>query len=91
MKLANVESRGPGLDSIREKCAHIETRLRRQMVVNPKRIWIAGTPSLTKSTMHVHPAPNGTHFYLSLAVASFSIGWLSNRWWKQRKLKPVEN
>ena len=74
---------------MKERFAEIQTRLRRQMVMVPKPLVLAGTLPLPTSSAHmissVKPSlPAPTPMHLLLAVASLGITWASATWWKKR-------
>ena len=76
---------------MKERFAEIQTRLRREMVMVPKPLVLAGTVPLHKSPVHtlstvkgLLPAPTPMH--LLLAVASVGITWTCASWWKQRRI-----
>ena len=86
-KLENTHS-----GKMKERFAEIQTRLRRQMVMAPKPLMLAGTLPIHKSPTHVLstvkallPAP--TPLNLLLAAASVGITWASASWWKQRRIR----
>ena len=77
---------------MKEKFAEIQTRLRRQMVMVPKPLVLAGTLPLPKNPAHMlavakTPIATPTPMHLLLAVASLGITWASAAWWKQRRAK----
>ena len=75
---------------MKERFAEIQTRLRRQMVMMPKSVVLAGTLPLPSSPTHMLSsvkAPTPTPMHLLLAVASVGITWASAAWWKQRRTK----
>jgi hypothetical protein len=69
-----------------EDCGEIETRLRRQMIVGPKRLLMAGSLSLPAASAHLKSVPRVvTPFHLLLAATSVGVAWFSARWWNERK------
>ena len=77
---------------MKERFAEIQTRLRRQMVMVPKPLMLAGTIPLPGSPTHilssVRPSmPTATPVHLLLAVASVGLTWASASWWKQRRVR----
>jgi len=80
---------------MKERFAEIQTRLRRQMVMMPKPLVLAGTLPLPSSPAHMlssvkAPLSAPTPMHLLLAVASVGITWASANWWKQRRTKNAE-
>jgi hypothetical protein len=76
---------------MKERFAEIQTRLRRQMVMVPKPLVLAGTLPFHKSPAHTLSTvkallPALTPMHLLLAVASVGITWASASWWKQRRI-----
>jgi hypothetical protein len=77
---------------MKERFTEMQTRLRRQMVMVPKPLVLAGTLPLPTSPAHMlssvrAPLPAPTPMHLLLAVASVGITWASASWLKQRWIR----
>jgi len=77
---------------MKERFAEIQTRLRRQMVMVPKPLVLAGTLPLPSSPAHMlssikTPLPAPTPMHLLLAAASVGITWASASWLKHRRTR----
>lgn len=81
----NCEEEGFDQERISENCAEIETRLRRQMILGPKRLLLAGSLSLPVAAVHLRSAKLVTPLHLLLAVTSMGVAWFSARWWSEKK------
>jgi len=69
-----------------DNCAEIETRLRRQMILSPKRLLLAGSLSLPAASVHLKSAAKlVTPLHLLLAATSVGVAWFSARWWNEKK------
>jgi len=83
----NCEEEGFDQERINENCTEIETRLRRQMILGPKRLLLAGSLSLPVASVHLKSAAKlVSPFHLLLAVTSMGVAWFSARWWSEKKL-----
>jgi hypothetical protein len=77
---------------MKERFAEIQTRLRRQMVMVPKPLVLAGTLPLSGSPAHMlssvkAPLAAPTPMHLLLAAASVGITWASASWLKHRRTR----
>lgn len=92
MDLASFGREESNPEKISKKFAEIETQLRRQMILGPKRLLIALPLSLPATSMHLESAAKlVSPFHLLLAVASVGVCWFYRRWWKGKALGGAEN
>ena len=79
-------------EKMKERFAEIQTRLRRQVVMTPKPLVLAGALPFHKSSAHMLSTvkallPTPTPMHLLLGAASLGITWASASWWKQRRIR----